>query len=47
MNDLHEFNIRTRVWRVVETSGERPCVRSFHRMVALGNKVTTTNSRDS
>ena len=44
MNDLHEFNTKTRRWEAVETSGDVPCPRSFHRMVALGDKVAHTPS---
>lgn len=39
MNDLHKFDTKTRTWTAVDTQGDLPSPRSFHKMVALGDKL--------
>jgi len=39
MNDLHKFDTKTRTWTTVDTRGDLPSPRSFHKMVALKNKL--------
>jgi len=39
MNDLHKFDTKTRTWTAVDTKGDLPSPRSFHKMVALKNKL--------
>merc|ERR1711990_122602 len=39
MNDLHKFDTQTRTWTAIDTKGDLPSPRSFHKMVALNNKL--------
>jgi len=39
MNDLHKFDTKTRTWTAVDTKGDLPSPRSFHKMAALKNKL--------
>ena len=39
LNDLYKFDTRTNVWSQVHVSGDVPCARSFHSMVARGSSI--------
>ena len=39
LNDLYKLDTRTNVWSKVEYTGDVPCPRSFHSMVAHGSSI--------
>ena len=39
LNDLYKLDTRTNVWSQVQVSGDVPCARSFHSMVARGSSI--------
>lgn len=38
-NDLHEYNVATKDWCLIETYGSVPSPRTFHQLAAIDNKI--------